>query len=130
MRVGRSAYYAYRRGETFRDSFRKAECVARIKECFAANRRRYGSRRIAAQLKLGRFGVRVSVVMRRENLRAIAPKLFVPQTTDSKHSLAVNPNLLENPSNQPSGRGEVFVGDIYLSSFAGRRFLLPGLSSG
>jgi transposase InsO family protein len=110
MRVGRSAYYAYRRGETFRDSFRKAECVARIKECFYFNRRRYGSRRIAAQLKLGRFGVRA--VMRRENLRAIAPKRYVPRTTDSKHGLAVSPNLLKNPLNQPSGRGEVLVGDI------------------
>jgi len=110
MRVGRSAYYAYRRGETFRDSFRKAECVARIKECFYFNRRRYGSRRIAAQLKLGRFGVRA--VMRRENLRAIAPKRYVPRTTDSKHGLAVSPNLLKNLLNQPSGGGEVLVGDI------------------
>ncbi len=110
MRVGRSAYYAYRRGKTFRDSFKKAECVAQIKECFYFNRRRYGSRRIAAQLKLGRFGVRK--VLRRENLRAIAPKRFVPQTTDSKHGLAVSPNLLKNPLNQPLGRGEVFVGDI------------------
>jgi transposase InsO family protein len=110
MRVGRSAYYAYWRGETFRDSPRKAECVALIKECFYLNRRRYGSRRIAAQLKLGRF--RVRTVMQRENLQAIAPKRFVPRTTDSKHGLAVSPNLLKNPSNQPSGRGEVIVGDI------------------
>jgi len=50
--------------------------------------------------------------MRRENLRAIAPKRYVPRTTDSKHGLAVSPNLLQNPLNQPAGRGEVLVGDI------------------
>ena len=110
MQVGRSACYAYRRGKTFWDSFKKAECVARIKECFYFNRRRYGSRRIAAQLKLGRFGVRA--VMRRENLRAIAPKRFVPRTTDSKHGLPVCANLLQSGANAPAAPGEVLVGDI------------------
>jgi transposase InsO family protein len=79
-------------------------------ECFYFNRRRYGSRHIAARLKLGRFRVRTA--MQRENLRAIAPKRFVPRTTDSKPGLAVSPNLLKNPLDQPSGRGKAIVGDI------------------
>ena len=81
-----------------------------VKECFDLNRRRYGSRRIAASLKIGR--ATVQKVMRRENLRAIQPRSFTPQTTDSKHGLPVCANLLQNGTNAPAGRGEVFVGDI------------------
>jgi transposase InsO family protein len=110
MKLSRGCYYDYRRGKTYRESQQKADSATRIKECFYFNRRRYGSRRIAAQLKLGRFHVRT--VMRQENLRAIAPKSFVPRTTDSKHGESVSPNLLRNPLNVPSGKGEVFVGDI------------------
>jgi transposase InsO family protein len=50
--------------------------------------------------------------MKREGLRAIAPKRFKPQTTDSKHGSMVNPNLLQNTANTPLDKGEVFVGDI------------------
>jgi transposase InsO family protein len=50
--------------------------------------------------------------MQRKNLRAIAPKRFVSRTTDSKPGLAVSPNLLKNPLDQPPGRGKVIVGDI------------------
>jgi len=88
----------------------KTNCAAAIKECFEVNRRRYGSRRIAAQLKIGR--TTVQKVMRREGLRAIQAKSFKPQTTDSKHGLPVCANLLQNGANAPLGKGEVFVGDI------------------
>lgn len=39
-------------------------------------------------------------------------RVFTPQTTDSKHGLPVCPNLLQNGTNAPTGKGEVFVGDI------------------
>lgn len=93
------------RGETYRENPQ----TARIKECFHSNARRYGSRRIAASLKIGRNTV--SKVMRREGLRAIQSKSFVPQTTDSKHGLPTTANLLQNGANVPTGQGEVFVGD-------------------
>jgi len=54
----------------------------------------------------------VRKVMRREGLRAIQPKGFVPQTTDSRHGLPVCANLLQNGVNAPTGKGEVFVGDV------------------
>lgn len=110
MKVYRSAYYAYARRQTYQESCLKLLCAARVKECFEVNRRRYGSRRIAASLKIGR--ATVQKVMRRENLRAIAPKRFKPQTTDSRHGLPVCANLLQNAANAPIGRGEVLVGDI------------------
>ncbi len=65
---------------------------------------------IAAELKIGRQRARSA--MRREGLQAIAPKRFVPLTTDSKHELRVSPNLLQEGANQPKSKGEVIVGDI------------------
>jgi putative transposase len=65
------------------------------------------TRRIAASLQIGRSCVQK--VLRRENLRAIQPKSFKPQTTDSKHGLPVCANLLQNADNAPTGQGEVLV---------------------
>jgi hypothetical protein len=48
--------------------------VRQVRQCFYEHRRRYGSRRIAKQLKLGRF--RVRSLMKRENLRAKSSKEF------------------------------------------------------
>src|SRR5215207_8978555 len=110
MKVTRSAYYAYLQGRTKRKNQAGVEETAKIKACFDQNCRRYGSRRIAAQLKIGRH--RVRTVMRAENLRAIGRRRFKPQTTDSKHGQPVSPNLLKDPLNAPTGQGEVFVGDI------------------
>jgi len=110
MKVNRSCYYAYAKHLTYRESALKVACATRVKECFDFNRRRYGSRRIAASLKIGR--ATVQKVMRRENLRTIAPKSFKPQTTDPKHGLKVSANLLQDGANAPTGKGEVLVGDI------------------
>lgn len=110
MKVNRSCYYAYASQKSYRASFLKAACKEAVKECFEFHRRRYGSRRIAAQLELGR--ATVQKIMRREGLRAIRAKQFTPKTTDSKHGLPVCANLLQNGANAPKGKGEVFVGDI------------------
>ena len=61
-------------------------------------------------MKIGRH--RVRSVMKREDLKAIAPKRFVPRTTNSKHGLTVSANLLQDAEAAPVGKGEVFVGDI------------------
>ena len=120
MKVNRSAYYAYSGGKTYRESSVKRACVLRVKECFEFNRRRYGTRRISAELKIGRSTVRR--IMQRENLRAIQPKSYKPLTTDSKHGLPVCVNLLQNGANVPVSRGEVFVGDITYLSLSGGTF--------
>ncbi len=122
MQVRRSCYYSWRANAGYGFSVGKIRQTARIKECFYFHRRRYGSRRIAAELRIGRL--RARSVMKREGLRAIAPKRFKPQTTDSKHGLATSPNLLQNPLNAPTGKGEVFVGDItYLAVRGGFCYL-------
>lgn len=110
LKVTVGCYYAYRNGKTYRESPQKQDVRAQVKECFHLNRRRYGSRRIAAALKIGRLAARNA--MKREGLRAIASKKFKPQTTDSNHDQRISPNLLKEPRNQPAGKGEVLVGDI------------------
>lgn len=110
MKINRSAYYAYAGCRTYRESAKTAACAARVKEGFWFHRRRYGTRRIAAELKIGRAAARR--VMRRENLRAIQPKQFAPQTTDSKHGSAICANLLQNSANITGSKGEVLIGDI------------------
>lgn len=110
MKVNRSGYYVYASRQSRSECSPLNNCVARIKECFEFNRRRYGSRRIAASLKIGR--ATVQKIMRRENLRAIQPRIFKPQTTDSKHGLPICANLLQHQANAPTGGGEVLVGDI------------------
>lgn len=67
-------------------------------------------RRIAASLGLGRH--RVRRIMREEGLQAIAPKRFVPRTTDSKHQARVSPNLLTGVLPEPLEAGLTVVGDI------------------
>ncbi len=110
LKVSLSAFYAYRRGATYRKTVRQAELDNRVRACFYFHRRRYGTRRIAAELQTGRALVRAA--MRRENLRAIAPRRFKPQTTDSNHDARISPNLLKEAAGAPSSTGEVIVGDI------------------
>ena len=91
---------------------------------FYLHRRRYGARRISAELLAG--GVRVGrrlagSLMKAKGLTAIRPKRFVPRTTDSRHDFGCSPNLLRNPMEQPDGVGQVIVGDItYLPLQNGR----------
>jgi transposase InsO family protein len=110
MQVSPPAYYSYARGKTYRETVAQKSCREKVRSCFYEHRRRYGTRRIAAELKIGRAAARSA--MRREGLRAIAPKRFKPTTTDSKHDLRVSPNLLQSGANQPKSKGEVIVGDI------------------
>ena len=110
MRISASAYYAYARGETYRETAAQKICREKVRECFYEHRRRYGSRRIAKQLRIGRWKARTA--MNHAGLRAIAPKRFKPQTTNSKHDLRISPNLLQNDLNTPTSKGEVIVGDI------------------
>jgi putative transposase len=110
MKVSVSAFYAYQRGASYRKTKRQAELDERVRNCFYFHRRRYGTRRIAVELQTGRASVRAA--MRRENLRAIAPRKFKPKTTDSNHDARLSPNLLKESANAPTAAGEVIVGDI------------------
>jgi len=59
--------------------------------------------------------------MRRQELKAIRPRSFVPHTTDSRHGVVPAPNLLLDVRNAPQKPREVIVGDItYLPLQTGR----------
>ncbi|MFN7929487.1 MAG: IS3 family transposase [Blastocatellia bacterium] len=81
-----------------------------VKDCFAQHWRRYGSQRIAKQLKLGRFLVRR--LMREPQLRAIPLRRFAPRTTNSQHGAGISPDLLNAAGGTVSTKGQVLVGNI------------------
>ena len=115
MKVSAGGYYAWRNRLNKQPSIRRRRTIDLIRQCFWEHRRRYGSRRIAAELqrqgeRVGRR--RVQMVMRAENLRAIQPKRFVPKTTDSGHGQTASPNLLAQAENCATKAGQVIVGDI------------------
>lgn len=105
---------------------------SRVKEIFWFHQRRYGSRRVAEELKdqgtkAGRY--RVGRLMREQDLWAIQPRRFRPKTTVSDNRRA-SPNLLKEEA-LPDTPKAVFVGDItylplangkwcYLASFQDR----------
>jgi len=124
MGVSRSAYHGYRSGRSYVVSPEKAAVGERVEAIFYRHRRRYGARRIAAELRAegveaGRRLVRSQ--MRRLGLRAIRPRRFVPRTTDSLHGREASPNLLLDGKNAPQKPRDVLVGDItYLPLRSGR----------
>ena len=73
----------------------------------------YGHRPMTAQLKRDGFDVnrkRVLRLMGADNLLALRKKGFVPQTTDSRHSFLIAPNLIRDLI--PSGNDQIWVADI------------------
>lgn len=81
---------------------------------FHRHRRRYGARRISADLKLQGFPCgrqRVAKLLRIAGLSAIQPKSFKPRTTESRHTLGDNDNLLLKQA-EPASVNELWVGDI------------------
>lgn len=92
---------------------------------FLQHRRRYGVRRIIAELKARGSGASVYTVRKVLNdkgLKAIQSPSFVPRTTESRHPYAISANLLLDRAfaSQPN---EVWVGDITYIPLAGGRFL-------
>ena len=98
LSVSPSGYYAWRsRPESRRKSANRALLVD-IQRVHARHRERYGAPRIHAELcaegqTVGRK--RIERMMRHHGIRARAPRRYRVCTTDSKHSLPVAPNLLD-----------------------------------
>jgi putative transposase len=107
--VSRSGYYAWKERPARQD-----QLAPQVEEVFWQNSRRYGSRRITAELReqtvIGRH--RVRRLMREQGLRAIQPRRFVPRTTDSRHGQRMSPNLLLEREIIVDRPRQVIVGDI------------------
>ena len=125
MQVASSGYYAWRRrAESSRQRANRA-LVVQIKAAHARSRKRYGRRRIHVQLH--NEGVscsrnRVARLMRAEGLCGLPRRKF-KATTDSRHSLAVAPNLLAR-NFTASAPDQVWMSDItYLACEEGWEYL-------
>ena len=108
--VSRAGYYRRWRAS----APRQEETTVRdaIQRVVLANRR-YGYRRIAAQLRRDGFVVnhkRVLRLMRQDNLLCLPKRPFVPVTTDSRHEWRVVPNLARGLV--PTGLDQLWVADI------------------
>ena len=85
---------------------------AEIQQIALAHRRRYGYRRITAELRRRGFLVnhkRVARLLREDNLLAIQPRTFVV-TTDAQHDLEVYLNLARRLT--VTGINQLWVADI------------------
>jgi transposase InsO family protein len=127
MGVSRSGFYDYLHRFYPGGDERGEETVLkrRIKEIFDQSRSSYGSRRIVKQLnkegcQIGRYKVRR--IMGQMGLKAKTPKRF-KLTTDSRHSFAVAPNVLDRNFDVDTAN-TVWTADIsYVWTFEGWLYL-------
>jgi transposase InsO family protein len=122
--ISRAGYYAQAQGGTGPRAQEDARLRPLVRQIFWEHKRRYGARRIAAELT-ARGEVcgpgRAARLLKELGLEAIQPRSFRPRTTQSRHPLGYSPNLLlEAPP--PSGINQVWLGDITFIPLAGARF--------
>jgi putative transposase len=126
LSVSPSGYYAWRsRPESPRKNANRALLVD-IQRVHARHRERYGAPRIHAALRAEGQTVsrkRIERMMRHHGIRARVPRRYRVCTTDSKHSLPVAPNLLDQNfvADRPN---QVWLADItYIPSAEGWLYL-------
>lgn len=109
-RVSRAGFYRFLQERLPHEE--ETEVKSTIQQVALEHRRRYGYRRVAAELKRRGMLVnhkRVLRIMREDNLLAVQPREFVT-TTDSDHALEVYLNLARRM--QLSGIDQLWVADI------------------
>jgi putative transposase len=114
LEVSRSGFYAWRSVQESRRAEHDQELLPVIQEVFWRHRRRYGARRIAVELTSRGIAcgvARVTRLMKTAGIRAIQPRSYRPRTTESRHRLGYNQNLLAGRA-APERVNEVWVGDI------------------
>ena len=126
LSVSRSAYYAWLQGGAGIRQQEDEQLKPMIWQIFREHKRRYGARRISLELEVQGYccsRMRTRRLMTEMNLVAIQPRSFKPRTTESRHTLGYNENLLlEAPP--PDGINQLWVGDItYVPSAGSLGFL-------
>jgi hypothetical protein len=84
MQISRSAYYQYLTPKAFNAETQQVE--EKLTAVFRAHKRRYGVRRICAELKEQQIRVgkhKCRRIMKKFGLKAIQPRSFVPRTTQT-----------------------------------------------
>ena len=125
LNVSRSAYYVWRLDQCSLRQREDNRLRPMIRSIFWEHKRRCGARRIVFELakrhdSCGRR--RVARLMKQMGLVAIQPRSFKPRTTDSRHTLGYNANLLIDAP-PPEGMNQLWVGDITYVPLVGGDFL-------
>jgi putative transposase len=121
--VSRSGFYAWRGSQEARREVRDRELIPRLSAVFWRHRRRYGARRIAVELASEGIAcgvARVARLLKTQGFRAIQPRSYKPRTTQSRHRLGYNQNVLVGRA-APTRSNEVWVGDITYIPLLARR---------
>lgn len=108
--VSRASFYRSLQGRAPMEE--EMEVRSTIQKIFAEHKRRYGYRRVSAELRRRGMLVnhkRVARLMREDNLLGVQPKAFVV-TTDSDHDLEVYLNLASRM--KLTGVNQLWVADI------------------
>lgn len=124
LTVSRAGYYAHVRGGASPREQEDARLRPLVRQIFWEHKRRYGARRIAAELVTRGESCgprRASRLLKQLGLQAIQPRSFRPRTTQSRHLLGYSPNLLLE-AQPPSGINQVWLSDITFIPLAGARF--------
>jgi transposase InsO family protein len=127
--VSRAGYYAQAQSGAGPRAQEEARLRPQVQQIFWEHRRRYGARRIAAELRARGEACgpgRVGRLLKQLGLQAIQPRSFRPRTTQSRHPLGYSPNLLADAP-PPDGVNQVWVGDITYIPLAGARFAFLAL---
>jgi putative transposase len=113
LEVSASGYYAWAARPGSPTEQWRQELLGAIEEVHAEVKGRYGSPRMAAELKARGYECSentVAELMREHGIRARSPRRFV-RTTDSNHRLPVAENLLSRDF-EPEGPNESWCADI------------------
>ncbi len=105
LRVSESGYYAWRKRRPSQRQMENERLKEQIHQVFRQGRQVYGSPRVHAELQAqgGSIGKhRVARLMQQAGLQAIHKCRRRMQTTDSKHSDPVAPNLLARDFSAPA----------------------------
>jgi putative transposase len=100
MQVSWSCYYEWRNFKRLADD-KQLKLIDKIQDIFAKSRQTYGSRRLVKALAIAGYHVgryQVRSLMKKLNFKVRYPKRF-KMTTDSRHTLKAEPNLLNREFN-------------------------------
>ncbi len=98
LQVSPSGYYAWRSRPESQRALANRCLLQDVQRLHRQHHARYGSPRVRAALRAEGHRVsrgRVERLMRRHGIRALARRRFRPTTTDSRHTLPIAPNLLQ-----------------------------------
>jgi transposase InsO family protein len=112
--VSASGYYAWRSRPESQRAMANRRLLQEVQRLHAQHQGRYGSPRMHAALRAEGLRIscgRVERLMRRHGIRALARRRFRPTTTDSRHTLPIAPNLLQQKFTA-SGPNRVWLADI------------------